>query len=99
MRGVKEQPSVSAAVDAAELKWPRADEAWQAVQWALARDPDVGPAINSSGTLRGFVFDGAKSIGLPTVEVIYRVESDHILIEDVEFRDSNMLKLEEHDHK
>lgn len=88
MRGVREQPIVSAAVDVAELRWPRAEEAWQAVLWAVARDPQCGPTLNSTGTLRGFVFEGAKSIGMPTIEVIYRVEVDHVLIENAEFSDS-----------
>jgi len=88
MLGVREQGRVSRAIDDAEIRWSGADLVWQAIQWTLARDPHAGVALNSSGSLRGFIFEGARSRDMPTAEVVYRIEADNILVEDIVFKDS-----------
>ena len=74
MRTVVEQPRVSQSVDDAEDRWPRTRDAWDTVLWVLARGPEgAGSPLSESGaTLRSFTLDGARSIGLPTVTVLYR---------------------------
>ena len=89
MRDVREEDSVRKAVDAAYLRWPRTDEAWEAVTWALARDPySAGPAITESGLVRTFVFDGARSYGMPTVRAVYVIEPSVVIVKAAIFEDS-----------
>lgn len=89
MRDVCEDRAVELAVNAAVQRWHRADEAWEAVVWALARDPHgAGPAVTSSGLSRMIVFDGARSIDMPSLRAVYVIHSDKVQIVEVEFYDS-----------
>lgn len=89
MREVREERNVEKEVNAAYLRWPRTDEAWDAVTWALARDPySAGPAISESGLVRTFVFEGARAYGMPTVRAVYVVEPAVVVIRAVVFEDS-----------
>jgi len=56
-----------------------------AVEWAIVRDPGSGKALNEAGTLRAFTFEGAKSIGLPTLTVVYECDAQNITIHDALF--------------
>jgi hypothetical protein len=89
LREVREEPSVQTAVDAAYLRWPRADEAWQTVVWAIARDPfGAGPPLTESGMTRLVVFDGARSIGMPSVRAVYVVEPATVIVREVLFQEA-----------
>ena len=89
MRDVREEDAVRKAVDAAYLRWPRTEEAWEAVTWALARDPySAGPSLSTNGLVRAFVFDGARSIGMPTVKCVYVIEPAVVIVRAAEFADS-----------
>jgi hypothetical protein len=89
VRDVREEEDVRKCVDAAYARWPRTDEAWEAVTWALAHDPfSAGPAISESGLVRVFVFDGARSIGMPTVRAVYVIEPAVVVVRAVVFEDS-----------
>jgi hypothetical protein len=88
VRGVVESSRASRAVDDAKLRWPRADDAWEAVTWVLARDPEIGMPLRESGTSRAFTLDGAKSIGLPTVTVVYEFDPSTVVIHDALFEDA-----------
>lgn len=88
MLEVREEEKVRLAVDEAMEKWARAHDAWEAVTWALARDQFAGAAIDESGRVRSFVFDGARSIEMPSIDVIYSVEGGCVAIEDVRFYDA-----------
>jgi len=86
---VREEPAVQKAVDAAYARWPRADEAWEAVTWAIAHDPyGAGPPITESGRTRLMVFDGARSIGMPSVRLVYVIESTCVVAHEAHFEDS-----------
>lgn len=87
MPDVLEEPLVQRAVDAAYRRWLRTDEAWEAVTWALARDPSGRP-LSESGLVRAFVSDRAQSIGLPTVWAGYDVEPTVVIVEVAVFEDS-----------
>lgn len=76
------------AVDAAELKWERADDAVQAVEWTLAHDPKAGVAVTESGLVRAFVYEGAVSIKMPTVRVLYQIQEHRIVIRDMHFEEA-----------
>ncbi len=89
MRDVREEPDVQRAVDAAYMRWSCTEEAWEAVTWALSRDPfSAGPAIGESGLVRAFVFDGARAIHLPTVRGVYTIEPAVVVVRAVVFEES-----------
>ena len=74
MRTVVEQPRVSRALDDAKDRWKRAQDAWDTVLWVIARDAEgAGKALTESGAIRSFTLDGARSIELPTVIVVYEI--------------------------
>jgi len=75
-------------VDSAFDRWGDAERAWIAIEWTLARDPQVGTPLNESGSLRGFVYAGAKSIGQPDVDVIYEIDVDTIIVRSAVFTDA-----------
>jgi hypothetical protein len=52
---------VEAELQEARLRWLRADDAWEMIEWVLARDPTKGTPISESGLARSFVFDGSPS--------------------------------------
>lgn len=76
------------AVDEAESKWPRANDAWDAITWTVVREPHLGEAITESGNVRQFTFDGAQSIGMPTVTVVYEMTHTEIIVHAARFEDS-----------
>lgn len=90
MRDVAEEIQVQRAVDDACDRWPRAAEAWEALTWALARDPEHGTALNERGDRRAVTLEGARSIGLPTLTAVYRVEVRRVVVERVRFLDARL---------
>jgi hypothetical protein len=87
VRSVIEDSRVSRAIDDAKLRWPRAEDAWEAITWVIARDPLIGAAVTESEKIRSFTFDGAKSIGLPTVTVLYEMQDLVIVVHDALFQE------------
>lgn len=85
MKSVIYDPGADATADAARLLFLRAGDAIQTVEWSLARDPQVGQPLVPGGSLLMAVFAGAKSIGLPTIEVLYRDLPNSVIIEEMEF--------------
>lgn len=69
-------------------KWPKADYAWQTATFIVAREPTAGDPLNESGSVRTFTLEGARSIGMPTLVLIYRVEGDTVILEAARFSDA-----------
>ena len=92
MKGVTEEPEAQRAVDDACDRWPRADEAWEAMTWVLARDPEFGTALDESGRIRSLTLEGARSIGLPTLIVRYRVDAHVVVVERARFSDGKCMQ-------
>ena len=89
MRTVVEEPRVSRALDDAKERWPRAQDAWDTVLWVIARDPErAGMPLTESGATRSFTIDGARSIGLPTVTVLYEIGRLEVVVHDALFADA-----------
>lgn len=63
-------------------------DAWEAVTWTIARDPAIGASLDESGTVRSLVFDGARSIDLPSLDVIYEFDAEIVTVRDVKFYDA-----------
>ena len=87
-RDIRLESRVSDAVDAAIQIWPGAERAWEAVEYTLAHDPEVGAPLNEAGTVRAFVFHGAQSAGIPDIQVTYRHEASLISVQDALFTQS-----------
>jgi hypothetical protein len=88
MKGIFEDPPVQVARDEAALKWARADDAWEAITWTVSRDEACGSSLNDTGTIRGYIWDGARSADLPSVEIIYEIQATDIVIRDARFYDA-----------
>lgn len=88
MIGFVEQPAAKAALDEACLKWPRAWDAWEAVTWAIAHDLEKGEPITESGAVRVLESAGARSIGLPTVWVLYEIAHERVIVYEAKFSDA-----------
>jgi hypothetical protein len=89
MRTVIEQPSVSASVDDAQEKWPRAYDAWESVTWLLARDPEIGIALTESGRTRALTFEGVNAVGMPTITLVYEIEERAVIIHQAHFKSAS----------
>jgi hypothetical protein len=76
------------AVDSSYQQWDDAERAWAAIEWVLARDPQVGVSLTESGNLRAFVYDGARSIKQPDVQVIYEIQPNEIIVHIAMFADA-----------
>lgn len=90
MLGIREDSPATAAYEAATLKWSRADDAWQGVTWTLAHDPTTGDStpLTESGDVRAYTSEGARSIGLPTLTVVYRFDRQYVTILEARFADA-----------
>lgn len=76
MRTIRHEPAAAEAYDAAVDRWERADEVWNAMEWAVAHEPTIGTALSETGHVRSLIIQGARSIGWPTLTVIYTNDSD-----------------------
>jgi hypothetical protein len=85
MKGFIEEEWVRQVRDEAEVKWPRARDAWEAITWIIMHDEACGLPLNEAGNIRGYVFDGAKSAHLPSVEVIYEIQTNEVVVRDARF--------------
>lgn len=88
MHSIREEPAAESAVNDAHARWPRAEDAWEAVTWVLAHDPEVGQPLGESGRLRAFTFEGARSVGMPTVTVVYECLPALVVVHDARFVDA-----------
>jgi hypothetical protein len=89
VRTVVEQSRVSRVLDDAKDRWQRVQDAWDTALWVLARDPEgAGMAVTESGATRSFTLDGARSIELPTVTVLYEIRLFEVVIHDALFADA-----------
>lgn len=86
MKGVVYEHQASAAIDTARALYRRLGDAVEAIEWAIVRDPQMGVALTTGDKRRMVVFAGGKSIGMPTIEVIFEETAKTIIIHDMEFR-------------
>jgi hypothetical protein len=85
MRSVREDTEASATADDAFLKWARAEEAWDAVKWVLARDPNVGIPLTEGSALRAFTYVGGWAYDMPTIIVLYQVDAQYVTKKSAKF--------------
>ena len=83
---IREERHVEEAVNEAEQRWPRADDVWVTITFVLMRDPiGSGKPYAEDGKVRSFEYPGARSIGMPSAVVIYRVEEPTVSVIDIKF--------------
>ena len=90
LRTVIEEPWVTSEADSAGDKFERGEEAFEAIKWAIARDPENGIPLNGAGLFAWFI-QGAISIGLPTVAAVYTVMGNEITIKAVRFAEAQQV--------
>ena len=88
MQEFSEETCVSDQLEFACQKWNNAALVWEHVTWALARDPKIGRPLNEEGTLRLLSWVGARSVDMPDVELMYRLENPTIRLLEVIFKDA-----------
>lgn len=86
MKGVIYEHKAAAAVDTAKALYRRLGDAVEAIEWAIVRDPRMGVPLFPGGSLRLVIFEGARSVGMPTIEVIFEETRTSVVIHDLEFR-------------
>ena len=92
MRGVRHEDDADAALRLALDRWERADEVWDAAIWNIARDPTIGIAVTESGNVRSLTIQGARSIGWPTLTVLYEFNSEMVIVHDALFKEAGAYK-------
>ena len=85
MRTVRVDTIVDADLEDARRRWERVDDAWDMIEWVLARDPTKGEPLTENGSARSFVFTGSIAHGMPNIQVIYVDESPYVTIRAVRF--------------
>ena len=88
MRTVREEIAAQRALDDALAHWSRTADAWEAITWITARDPEIGTSLNESGTMRAYTLEGVGSLGLPTITVLYEVSPDYVTIHAAQFSEA-----------
>lgn len=85
MKGVIYENRAAAAADTAKVLYPRLGDAVEAIEWAVVRDPTMGWSLLEGSRLRLVIFEGAKSVGMPTIEVIFEETPTAVVIHDMVF--------------
>lgn len=86
MKGVRYEHQAAAAVDTARALWPRMGDAIDTIEWSIVRDTKMGQPLAPGSAIRLVVFQGAASVGIPTIEVSFEETQDCIIFHDLEFR-------------
>jgi hypothetical protein len=66
-------------------------EAWEAATWTIAHDERAGFPVTESGRTRSHTYEGARSIDMPTVTLLYEIpenDSHPLIIHDALFTDA-----------
>jgi hypothetical protein len=91
-RDVILEESARTALDSAILTWKDTERAWEAIEWTLAHDPQVGVPLVEGGELRAFIYCGAKSIDQPDIEVIYEIQAHSVVVRSAVFSDAKAIQ-------
>ncbi len=89
LRSIVESDHTQEANDDARGRWFGAELAWEAALQVLMYDPTFGIPINEVGNLRTFTFQGARSSDMPTVQVLYQDNLDHVEIIDLRYTEAS----------
>jgi len=93
VRSVREENAAKDALDDACVRWTRADDAWQAITWAIVHDVNVGSPIGESGVTRALELDGARSNDTPTVWVLYGIQPTLVTVYEARFTEAALWQI------
>jgi hypothetical protein len=85
MRTIRLDTVVDAELEDAKRRWARVDDAWDAIEWTLARDPSIGDPLTEGGLARSFVYAGSYAHEMPTIQIIYVTDEHYVTIKSVRF--------------
>jgi hypothetical protein len=89
VRTIREADAARRSLDAALERWSRAMNAWEAATWTISHDAEAGEPVTESWRTRAYSFEGARSIEMPSVTLIYEIEDEnHLIVHDALFVDS-----------
>ena len=80
MRTVREEHTVSEAIDLHCALYPRLEEAYEALTWTLAHRPEIGEIIDDFFWL--YKQAGDEEMNVPALVVVYTFDADSV---DVRF--------------
>ncbi|WP_138422061.1 hypothetical protein [Maritimibacter alexandrii] len=95
-RQIIEEEAARKAINDAEGKWPRAEMAWEAATLVIAYDPEEGKPLTESGKVRAFTYQGSRSIGMPSLTVVYEDQDPFLFVHDVKFWDAGKYEQQFH---
>lgn len=81
MRVVIENFSVSEVIDAEQSIYPRLGEAFDALKWWLAKEPDSGEIIDDINWL--FMQDGDAHKKIPALVVVYTFDAYEVQLKKI----------------
>lgn len=87
LRTVVLEQKAEAAVQKHTGNVHRFDEAFEGLEWFLAREPEVGKYQNVDGKhVRVYVQSGDNLAKTPDIWVVFEITDDEIIIYDIEIR-------------
>lgn len=92
VKTIRHEKDADDALDEAILKWPGAEDVWEAATWTISRDPVAGMPLTESGNVRAYTIPGAQSADWPTLTVFYRIDGETISIETAKFETAKYVK-------
>lgn len=90
LKTIVESAAVSTEVDAARTKFARFDDAWDALQWLLARRSatlGVAPSVGQDG-FRLYVQEGDAEASAPAIWILFRVGDEDVELIAVKFEEA-----------
>lgn len=91
LREVVERKSVTAAIMKARELYPRGEDAWDAISFAISHDPHgAGVRIENSDAYVAEL-PGAPSIGLPKVTALYEPTKNQVAVAAVRFQHDGVI--------
>ena len=89
LRTIVEQPAVQKAADKYSAKFPRFDEAWEALKWLLARSGNtLGIWQNVGATQYRVYVQASDELALtPEIWVVFTCSDDEVVIHGLEARE------------
>lgn len=90
LRTIIEQLLVTARIKQSKEEYPRLEEMFEAIKWTLARNPLRGAVpISESEEIVAYVIRTIpwKVGGVPSLNVLYQVTNDEVIIESLAIRE------------
>lgn len=84
-REIVESDSAKESRDNAALEYARTEDAWLAISWLVARNPEVGTPIAGDNTFRFHKQQGYSSTGQPVVSLFYTYDDTQVTIVSARF--------------